>query len=87
MLGNAIRSELTTFWKEQQLNPEHVRLAGPYPAALEKIKNEYRFQLCISARKELHPGRLVPVIRLAEHLKPLGYDRFVRLDVDPYSFL
>lgn len=87
MLGNAIRSELAAFWKEQKLSPEHVRLAGPYPAALEKIKNEYRFQLCISARKELHPGRLVPVLRLAERLKPLGYDRFVRLDVDPYSFL
>ena len=82
-LGNLVRAELVEHWKKRGLLPEEVRLCGPYPATLEKLREEFRFQVCISAQKHLRPQALVP--------QELPFRRELagkmRIDVDPYSFL
>ena len=83
LLSNKLKDYLVSFWKENQFNSTKVRLAGPYFATIEKIRDEYRMQLCISSKRELHPFSLFP--------KEVYHDKelisCLRIDVDPYSFL
>lgn len=82
-LGNKIKDYLVTFWKDCQYEPIQVRLAGPYLATLEKLRDEYRVQLCVSSVREIHPFKLLSkVIFHDKELLP-----YLRIDVDPYSFL
>jgi primosomal protein N' (replication factor Y) len=63
--------------------PERVRLRGPAPAPLERIRNQWRWQLLISAaNREL-------LRRLLEKIEEVKVPRNVRriIDVDPASTL
>jgi primosomal protein N' (replication factor Y) len=78
-----LRSVLIDHWTKSGLGPDKVRLAGPVPATLERIREEFRFQICLSAPKSVLPARLVPPdVGIARE-----WQGHVRIDVDPYSFL
>ncbi len=82
-LGENLRARLVEFWKQSGFLPEDVRICGPYPAALEKLRNEYRFQMTIAAARNLMPGRLVP----KEILAHKDFVNKIKIDVDPHSFM
>lgn len=82
-LAQKLKGDFVTFWKSCQYDPKQVRLAGPYFATLEKLKDEYRVQICVSSVREIHPFCLFP--REVIHDKELL--PYIRIDVDPYSFL
>ena len=51
--------------------------------ANEKLNNEFRVQICVSSLREMHPSKVVPSALLSDkELLP-----YLRIDVDPYSFL
>jgi primosomal protein N' (replication factor Y) len=79
----AIQKELTHLWTSQSLSPQDVRLTGPMPASLSKLKGSYRVHLVIAARKDIHPSRLVPV----ELTSRKEFHSIIKVDVDPFSFL
>ncbi|WP_186644747.1 replication restart helicase PriA [Fluviispira vulneris] len=79
-----LKNYLIKFWAENNYTENEVRLAGPYIAALEKINNEFRVQLCISSQKKLHPAHLFPTeVFLDKEINR----QILRIDVDPYTFL
>lgn len=82
-LADAVRAALIAHWQAQGFTERQVRLSGPQPAALPRLRGLHRFHLCISAMKSLHPSKLVP-----ESLGiPASMRAKVRIDVDPQSFL
>jgi len=83
-IGMRLRSLLAEHWKAVGLAPHEARLAGPVPATIEKMREEFRFQLCVSAQKSILPHRLVPPGLAACKDWPAGA---VRIDVDPFSFM
>lgn len=82
-LANIARDELISYWQEREFSPNDVRIAGPHPAAIERINAISRFQILISSIKTIRPWELVP----ARFLLDRKYARQMRVDVDPYSFL
>lgn len=82
-LANKVKILLIQFWQEQKIETNFIRLAGPYPAVIEKINNSYRIQLCISSIKEIHPFYLFPNTLLNDK-ELIGH---FKIDVDPASFL
>ena len=82
-LSNKIKDYIVTYWQACKFDPFHVRLAGPYFATLEKLRDEFRVQICVSSIREIHPFKLLP--REIFHDKELL--PYIRIDVDPYSFL
>ena len=82
-LGHRIQSELTKAWETQGFTPKQVRLTGPMPAVLAKLKGQHRVHLVISAQREIHPTRLVP----QEVLQMREFQGMMKVDVDPFSFL
>ncbi|MEY4065887.1 MAG: hypothetical protein RIR26_2095 [Pseudomonadota bacterium] len=82
-LGSLLQKELTTHWLSAGFSPQEVRLTGPMPAVLAKLKGQHRVQLVISAKREIHPARLVP----QDVLLRKEFQHVVKADVDPFSFL
>ncbi|WGL60006.1 primosomal protein N' [Pigmentibacter sp. JX0631] len=82
-LANKVKGILIQFWQEQKFAMNSIRLAGPYPAVIEKINNSYRIQLCISSIKEIHPFYLFPNSFFNDK-ELIGH---CKIDVDPSSFL
>lgn len=82
-LAQKIKDLLIQFWETQKIPAGQVRLAGPYLATIEKIKHDYRIQLCISSIKEIHPFYLISKSILADK-ELIGH---LRVDVDPSSFI
>jgi primosomal protein N' (replication factor Y) len=81
--GQSVREHLVAHWKILGLPAEEVRLIGPHPATLEKLRNVYRVQLAITSLRKHHPAKLVPESLLADS----QLLRSLRFDVDPQSFL
>lgn len=82
-LSTLLRTLLIEFWKESQFQNDQIRLAGPYPAAIERIANVYRMQLCVHFARTIHPKKIVP-----KHIFEQGeLSKCLRVDVDPLSFL
>lgn len=82
-MGAVLQKELTSAWISSGFSPQNVRLTGPMPAILAKLKGQYRVHLVISAQREIHPARLVPV----EIVGRKDFQNLIRIDVDPFSFL
>ncbi|MEY2989035.1 MAG: hypothetical protein RJB13_2556 [Pseudomonadota bacterium] len=82
-VGHRIQSELTKAWEAQGFTPKHVRLTGPMPAVLSKLKGQHRVHLVISAQRDIHPSRLVS----QEVLQMREFQGIIKVDVDPFSFL
>ncbi|RDB35860.1 MAG: primosomal protein N' [Spirobacillus cienkowskii] len=82
-MGVSLREALMNFWQQNQYKATEVRLGGPYPAPLEKLNNEYRIQICVSSVKEFKPIQLIP----SHILTSKEFIGFLRVDVDPYSFI
>lgn len=82
-VGHRVQAELTKAWEAQSLTPKNVRLTGPMPAVLAKLKGQHRVHLVISAQREIHPMRLVP----QEVLQMREFQGMMKVDVDPFSFL
>lgn len=82
-LGALLQKELTTHWLSAGLTPQEVRLTGPMPAVLAKLKGQHRVHLVVSAKREIHPARLVP----QDVLLRKEFQYVVKADVDPFSFL
>ena len=78
-----VRAGLFAHWQEQGLTDRQVRLSGPQPAALPRLRGLFRFHLCVSAQKNLHPRQLVPNSLGI----PAAQRGDVRVDVDAQSFL
>jgi len=79
-----LRDTLLDSWKEKKFSPKEVRLAGPYPATLEKLQDVFRHQICISFAKSFKPQQILPLEKL-KACKALYKN--IRIDVDPLSFL
>jgi primosomal protein N' len=82
-VGNILQTELAKNWAGQGLTPDVVRLTGPMPAVLSKLKGQHRVHVVISAQRDLHPSRLVP----QEVLQMRELQGMIRVDVDPFSYL
>jgi primosomal protein N' (replication factor Y) len=82
-VGHRIQSELIKAWEAQGFTPKHVRLTGPMPAVLSKLKGQHRVHLVISAQRDIHPSRLVS----QEVLQMREFQGIIKVDVDPFSFL
>jgi len=61
-----------------------VRVLGPAPAALSRLKGQYRYRVLVKTSREVHLQKL-----LAGWLSDIPLPRSVRLkvDVNPYSFV
>jgi primosomal protein N' (replication factor Y) len=81
--GQIVRETLVAHWKTHGFSPDEVRLIGPHPATLEKLRNIYRVQLAITATRKHHPAKLIPECLLFN----AALSRSLRFDVDPQSFL
>ena len=77
------RDILVEHWKQKNFSNTDIRLAGPYQATIEKINSIYRVQMCLSLARKLHPKTVVPL----ERLQHKEFIRFLKIDVDPFSFL
>lgn len=73
-------------YRDELSNPSRMRILGPAPAALEKLKSEYRWQVLVKAtsRRELHEV----LSRALAELRGEGH-RLERLtvDIDPINLL
>ena len=77
-------------WAEQHFakfhaaaNLKKVRLIGPHPAPVEKLRGLWRCQICLCSPKEIAPRHLVP-----DALQSDVFDGCrLRVDVDPYKFI
>jgi primosomal protein N' (replication factor Y) len=58
-----------------------VRVSGPAPAALERLRNEWRFQLLLRHASGAKLRKLIATVL------PEGADRGLEIDVDPYDLL
>lgn len=83
IIANKIKSNLVIFWEKNNYSISQIHLAGPYFATIEKLNNDFRMHLCISSAREIHPVKIIPesILRDKELL------RYMKIDVDPYSFL
>lgn len=82
-IGSLLQKELTAAWTLLGMTPQNVRLTGPMPAVLSKLKGQFRVHLVIAAQREIHPAKLVP----QEILHRKEFQHLVKIDVDPFSFL
>jgi len=82
-MGSLLQKELTAAWTLLGMTPQNVRLTGPMPAVLSKLKGQFRVHLVIAAQREIHPAKLVP----QEILLRKEFQHLVKIDVDPFSFL
>lgn len=60
-----------------------VRVVGPHPAPVERIRGHWRCQILMSFARMMHPLQLVPEVLHAERFRKSE----LRLDVDPHRFL
>ncbi|MEN9529021.1 MAG: hypothetical protein RI932_894 [Pseudomonadota bacterium] len=82
-LGLVLQKELTAAWTTLGLTPQNVRLTGPLPAVLSKLRGQYRVHLVIAAQREIHPAKLFP----QEIMFRKEFQHLLKVDVDPFSFL
>lgn len=82
-LANNLRNMFICHWKTNNFSNNQIRLAGPYQATVEKINNNYRVQICVSFARSLHPKKLTP----KEIWQEKDFLQFLKIDVDPISFL
>lgn len=82
-MGSVLQKELSSAWISAGFSPQNVRLTGPMPAVLAKLKGQHRVHLIISAQREIHPSRLVP----SELLFRKDFQNLIKIDVDPFSFI
>ena len=81
--ASVLQKALTEAWQSHNLSPKDVRLTGPMPAVLAKLKGNHRVHLVIAARKDIHPGKLVP----REIVGRKEFQHLLKVDVDPFSFM
>jgi primosomal protein N' (replication factor Y) (superfamily II helicase) len=79
-LASLWRTVVLTHWSALGLDPKFVKLVGPVPAILEKLKGQFRFHITVSFPKNMLPKQVLP-LSLWEK-KQQG----VKIDVDPVSF-
>jgi primosomal protein N' (replication factor Y) len=60
-----------------------VRILGPHPAPVERIRSQWRCQILMSFPRGVHPLHLVPEILHSERFRKSQ----LRIDVDPHRFL
>ena len=67
-------------------NPEGIRVLGPAPASVARVKNEFRYQMLIKAASRKRLGEILGDIRRfaqAEKWSPTS----LIIDVDPMTIL
>ena len=77
-----VKESLKQHWAKLGILQENIRIAGPVPAIIEKLKENFRFHMCISLAKELPHWQLFEPI-----LEEAKLQRAVRIDVDPLSYI
>lgn len=82
-LAKSMKEEIIKYWKSENIPPDDARLVGPHPATLERLREEYRFHICVSSLKKWIPQKIIPMVCT----QPSKDGIKVRVDVDPYSFL
>jgi primosomal protein N' (replication factor Y) len=82
-LGLLLQKELASAWTTLGLTPQNVRLTGPLPAVLSKLRGQYRVHLVIAAQRDVHPSKLFP----QELMFRKEFQNLLKVDVDPFSFL
>ncbi len=79
-------TERLTWHRKERSSPARMRILGPAPAALERLKKEFRYQILIktTSRKELHDvleGALTDLQQRHISLKRIS------VDIDPVNLL
>lgn len=76
--------ERLLYWRSRMSAPERLRVLGPAPAAIPRIRREYRFQLLLktTSRGELHQVLRATLGELQERFK-----RHLVVDIDPLNLL
>lgn len=82
-ISKNLRDKLVAHWEKSGLTARDVRLAGPYPASIERLEDAYRAHICIHFSKALHPGKVVEKKLFSDP----EFAKWTRVQVDPYSFL
>jgi primosomal protein N' (replication factor Y) (superfamily II helicase) len=87
--GEEVKKCLILFWKENNLPSNCVRASGPFPAPLEKIRNLFRFHLCVSFEKKIMPSEVIPkeLFVSVKRLSSRYLNSVISINVDPQSFL
>jgi len=71
----------------QDSTPEGIRVLGPAPAPIERIKQRYRWQVMIKSR-ELKPMRAaIAAMRAAVGPSAERDDIYLAIDIDPVRML
>lgn len=78
----AIASELRSY--QQKNNWADVKILGPAPAPLFKIRNRFRFQILIKSQSLPH---LHGLLQFVEHLQSKFKKIKIQIDVDPYNLM
>lgn len=79
-ITNRLRS---LFSKEEQ-----IKIMGPSPAPLSKLRGRYRWQiLCKFPTKELMEANLIHIHMISKEMSIKGRDIRIIIDVDPYNML
>ncbi|MES2616170.1 MAG: hypothetical protein V4591_12245 [Bdellovibrionota bacterium] len=82
-MGNDLRNILIEHWKSKNFLNNQIRLAGPYQATIEKINSNFRIQICVNFMRAIHPKNVIP----KDIWQQKNFFQFLKIDVDPLSFL
>ena len=84
--GLEIKTKLLAHWQTTGLNPDEVKINGPFPAPLERLRNEFRIHVAIIAQKSVLPYRLISPELIDGTTHKRGHGT-LKINVDPYTFL
>jgi primosomal protein N' (replication factor Y) (superfamily II helicase) len=80
ILGTTLRDKTI---KDTRLR-ERIEILGPAPAAIEKLRNRYRWQLLLKGKQS---SSLLELVKQARDALPRSRNVRLHIDVDPYNML
>ncbi len=81
--GNAIADRIRSVVEELGSEASNVRVLGPHPCVLERLRGSYRFELLLVAQSATELNKVLAAVRASGGFK--SKSRSLMIDVDPVS--
>ena len=81
--GTAIANRVRSISEELEAGASVVRVLGPHPCVLERLRGSYRFELLLVARSASELSNVLAAVRASGGFKSTS--RTLMIDVDPVS--